>query len=129
MIVCSHAEGQRIASGVQTRITRPIGKKGYRLGSVHGVQRGAYTKPWCYVRIVACPCINLGALTDADAMLEGYTSLDAFKSHWRSTHGNGRFQSKLPVWDIRLVRVDKPTKVRQETIDNLFTRLAAEEAQ
>ncbi|SHE96597.1 ASCH domain-containing protein [Desulfofundulus australicus DSM 11792] len=103
MILFKPEHVEPILSGCKTQ-TRRLGKKRWKVGSVHQCRLSYRMEPFAYVRVTAVRRERLGNITDDDARREGYLSVEAYREAFERIYGF--WDPDVDVWvvDFELVR-------------------------
>jgi len=86
-----------ILTGRKTQ-TRRIGRRRWKVGSVHQARTSYHGKPFAYLRIVAVRQERLGEITLGDAVREGYNSISEYKEVFKRIYGH--WDADMPVWVV-----------------------------
>lgn len=92
----------KILEGSKTVTRRPVDdptRCRYEVGKVYGIQPGMARTSVARIRILSADRGPLGAIDDADAVLEGFADRAAFVEYWRNLYDDG-FGAHYPVWRI-----------------------------
>jgi len=93
-----------ILTGAKTE-TRRIWPKGprVRVGAVHQCRTSLFGEPFARVRVTGLRRERLGDMTDSDAYLEGYDSLEEFYGAWLEINGSWNPQQMVYVVDFEVI--------------------------
>lgn len=98
---------EQILAGRKTVTRRPMvdGRPPrYRAGMVYGIQPGMARASVARIRVLAVTGQHLGAITDQDAVLEGFPDRAAFVDYWLRLYG--AWDEQAPVWRIEFCVVE-----------------------
>jgi hypothetical protein len=93
-----------ILAGRKTQ-TRRIGRRRWKVGSIHQARVSYYAKPFANLRIMAVRQECLGDITEADAIAEGYGRVAEYQEVFRRIYGF--WEPDTPVWVIDFEVVEK----------------------
>ena len=105
MILFKQYHADLILAGTKTQ-TRRKGKKRWTLGKVYQAKVSYMAKPFAWLKVTAIWQERLGAMTDEDAVAEGYTRRAHYFNVFESIYGDADMQQL--VWVLVFKRVPAP---------------------
>lgn len=108
MILFKHEHVPMILAGTKTQ-TRRTGKLRWEVGAIRQAKT-SYNKDseFAKLQIKSIRQEPLGAISEADAIAEGYSSIKEYKVVFERIYGF--WDDNLPVWVIDFVRVEQGEK-------------------
>jgi hypothetical protein len=106
-----HAE--LIVSGRKTQ-TRRLGRKRWKVGSVHQCRTSRRAKPFALVRITGVRRECLGGISEEDARREGYGSVEAYRKAFARIYGF--WDPEAEVWVVDFELVESPDRAAHGSI-------------
>ena len=102
MILFKKEHKEMILSGRKTQ-TRRIGKKRWKIGSIHQARLNFQTPFFAKLRILDVYQEKLGDITESDVYAEGYDSIDEYFDVFRNLNGSVDLDELIWVVKFKLV--------------------------
>ena len=96
-----------VVSGRKTQ-TRRLHKRLLKEGRVYALKRGWFESTGDYLKITRVAHQRLGDITEEEAVKEGFSSIDEFRSAWIRINGSWDPEMEVIVYDFELT--DPPPK-------------------
>ncbi|AEG14477.1 ASCH domain protein [Desulfofundulus kuznetsovii DSM 6115] len=97
MILFKPEHVEPILSGRKTQ-TRRLGRKRWKVGSIHQCRLNYRVEPFAYVKVTAVRRERLGDITEEDAWKEGYPSVEAYREAFEQIYGF--WNPDVDVWVV-----------------------------
>ncbi|MGB9886282.1 MAG: ASCH domain-containing protein [Moorellales bacterium] len=105
MLLFKPEHAELIVSGRKTQ-TRRLGRKRWKVGSVHQCRTSRRAKPFALVRITGVRRERLGDISEEDVRREGYGSVEAYRKAFERVYGF--WDPEAEVWVVDFEPVENP---------------------
>ncbi|MBE0448774.1 MAG: ASCH domain-containing protein [Actinobacteria bacterium] len=103
MILFKPEHKDMILAGKKTQ-TRRVGKKRWKVGSIHQARLNYYSEPFARLKITGVRRELLGWITNEDAEKEGYSCIAEYKQVFRRIYGFWDDMQEVWVIDFEVVK-------------------------